>query len=119
MRANLWGKVETGHRATIGVMHWIWSRGVTGLLDKAVRNAKIRVMMDSAAARIVELLKSRPWALPARIRCFVNGIEISKMKIDAYGESGVFRWAPWIGGWLKEPETLFYFGATVGRWGTG
>lgn len=119
MRANIWSKVENCHRATIGVMHWIWNRGVTDLLDRAIRNIKVRSMVGSAVTRIVDLLSCQPWTLPARIRCLVTGMKISKTKIASYREKGVFSWVPWLQEWLEEPETLFFFGATTKRWAIG
>ncbi len=118
IRAKVWHMMETSHRATIGVLNWIRKRKVTGLLDRAEKNRKVRGMMDAALSRMVELLKSKPWALPPRIRCFLKGLKISQSKSDVYEENGVFSWAPWARKWLEESETLFYFGATM-KWGIG
>ena len=108
IRARVWHKVEIGHRATIGLLQWIASRGERELLNRIIRNRVLNEMIDSAARIIIETINSHRLSFQAK--AFLHGKKISKNKIEIYRENGVLYWAPWVEGWLRRREYILFLG---------
>jgi len=111
IRGRVWHRVPAERKAMIRAVEWALRRG-DEFAENVKRSRRISTVLGLVTKTIEKALDLvRP---PFRIRALLQGAEIARRRIATYMENGVFQWAPWAEGWLKNEETMVYLGATTG-----
>ena len=110
MRARIWRKLDTGHRAAIRVVEWVLEKGDAETVNRVSRSCRVLEMVSRATRKLLNILRSLPQILSFTTRAIIEGARIGADKARVYRERGVFSWCPWLKQWLADRETLLYFG---------
>ncbi len=111
LRAKVWHRVKVAHRATLKVVSWVVRRGDEGFVSRVKRNGAIRRMVSEAAKAVCEALRAACKGPSFISRALLEGARIANQRLQAYAEHGVFRWAPWVQGWLRQRDVVLYLGS--------
>ncbi len=93
--------------------NWGRLRGVEKAFFKATMNlARLRgrivnQMLVEAVGKVIRKLLQTPLT-----RILQLGREHASRLLKHYGETGVFKWAPDVKNWLKDPEYLLWLGVS-------